>query len=138
LIDRRYIVSAATAFGLSVALLPIASHSQKFAVPSPLAAFDKNKDGTVDLSEAKQRATTVFDKIEKDNDTTLDAKEVGGRLSKDELKEADPDNDGTLTKDEYLALVEKRFDAADPDKDGTLDGKELNSTAGRSLLRLIR
>jgi Ca2+-binding EF-hand superfamily protein len=36
------------------------------------------------------------------------------------FKAADPDNDGTLTKDEYLALVEKLFNKADVDHDGTL------------------
>jgi hypothetical protein len=35
-------------------------------------------------------------------------------------------------------VVEQRFNAANPDKDGTLDAKELNSRAGRSLLRLLR
>jgi hypothetical protein len=51
---------------------------------------------------------------------------------------ADPDHDGTLTNDEYLAVVEQRFKAADPDNDGTLDAKELNSPAGRALLRLMK
>ena len=50
-------------------------------------------------------------------------------MSAKDLKAADPDNDGTLTKDEYLALVEGRFKAADPDNDGTLDSKELKSVA---------
>jgi Ca2+-binding EF-hand superfamily protein len=50
----------------------------------------------------------------------------------------DRDHDGTLTKGEYLAVVEKRFTAADPDKDGTLDRKELRSAAGRALVRLVR
>jgi hypothetical protein len=40
--------------------------------------------------------------------------------------------------DEYLAVVEQRFNAADPDKDGTLDAKELNSKAGKALLRLLK
>src|SRR5262245_53627424 len=50
---------------------------------------------------------------------------------------ADPDNDGTLDKNEFLALVEKRFKAADPDNEGTVDAKELKSAAGRSLTRLL-
>jgi len=36
------------------------------------------------------------------------------------------------------ALVEKRFKAADKDNDGTLDKKELNSSAGKALLRLLQ
>ncbi|MGA6965372.1 MAG: EF-hand domain-containing protein, partial [Xanthobacteraceae bacterium] len=50
----------------------------------------------------------------------------------------DPDKDGTLSKDEYLKVVESRFKAADPDNDGTLDEKELRSRAGQGLLRLLQ
>jgi hypothetical protein len=59
-------------------------------------------------------------------------------LTAKELAAADPDHDGTLTKDEYLAVVEQRFGAADSDHDGTLDAKELNTKAGRALLRLLK
>jgi Ca2+-binding EF-hand superfamily protein len=79
-----------------------------------------------------------FDRLERDHDGTLDARELKGRLSAKELAAADPDHDGTLTKDEYLALVEQRFKAADPDNDGTLDAKEFRSPAGRELLRLMK
>ena len=58
-------------------------------------------------------------------------------LGKKEFKAADPDNDGTLTKDEYLAIVERLFKKADVNNDGTLDAKELKSKAGRALKRLI-
>ena len=51
---------------------------------------------------------------------------------------ADPDKDGTLSKDEYLKVVENRFKAADPDNDGTLDEKELRLRAGQALLRLLQ
>jgi Ca2+-binding EF-hand superfamily protein len=63
---------------------------------------------------------------------------LAGRLTARELNAADPDHDGTLTVEEYLAVVEQRFKAADPDNDGTLDAKELNSRAGQALLRLLR
>jgi hypothetical protein len=58
-------------------------------------------------------------------------------LNAAEFAAADPDKDGTLSKDEYLKVVENRFNAADPDKDGTLDEKELRSRAGKALLRLL-
>jgi hypothetical protein len=54
------------------------------------------------------------------------------------LAAADPDHDGTLTANEYLAIIEQRFNAANPDRDGTLDARELNTGAGRALLRLLR
>jgi len=43
-----------------------------------------------------------------------------------------------LTKDEYLAAVEKRFKAANRDSDDTLDAKELGARPGRALQRLVR
>jgi hypothetical protein len=42
-----------------------------------------------------------------------------------------------LTKDEYLATVEKRFKAADRDSDDTLDANELRSRSGQALKRLV-
>jgi hypothetical protein len=105
---------------------------------SPMATYDTDKDGTLDLNEVKSAAGAVFDKLDKDSDTTIDRKEVGGRLSAKEFAAGDPDNDHTLTKDEYLAIAEKLFKAADTDNDGTLTAKELHSKAGRALLRLMR
>jgi hydroxylaminobenzene mutase len=68
----------------------------------------------------------------------VDRKEPRGRLSAKELVASDSDKDRTLSKDEYLAIVEQRFRAADADIDGTLTAKELNSRAGRALLRLLQ
>jgi hypothetical protein len=45
--------------------------------------------------------------------------------------------DLALTKDEYLALVEKLFNRADVDHDGTLSVQELKSTPAHTLKRLI-
>jgi Ca2+-binding EF-hand superfamily protein len=100
--------------------------------------LDTDNDGTVDLAEAKKAASALFDKLESDHDRTLDKRELANRLTRKELAAADPDHDGTLTKDEYLAVVEQRFSAADPDHDGTLDARELNSKAGQALLRLLK
>ena len=96
-----------------------------------------DKDGTVDLNEAKAAATALFDKLEKDNDGTLDRKELHGRIPDADWAVADPDNDKTISKDEYLAYVEAVFKKADTDNDGTLDAKELKTPAGRALVRLL-
>jgi Ca2+-binding EF-hand superfamily protein len=61
---------------------------------------------------------------------------LGGRLNANAA--ADHDNDRTLDKNEFLALVEKRFKVADPDNEGTIDAKELKSAAGNSLVRLLK
>jgi Ca2+-binding EF-hand superfamily protein len=97
----------------------------------PVRMFDTDNDGTIDLMEAKKAASAVFDRLDRDKDGTLDRLELNRRLSPKEFAAADPDHDGTLTKDEYL-------NAANPDKDGTLDAKELGSAAGKALLRLMR
>jgi hypothetical protein len=100
-----------------------------------LRTLDPDKDGTVDLAEAKDAASKLFDKLDRDH---VDKRELRGRISGRDFAAADPDNDGTLDKNEFLAIVEKRFKAADPDNEGTIDAKELKSPAGRSLTRLLK
>src|SRR5271156_5650155 len=114
----------------------VTSVSPAFAA-SALQSLDPDKDGTVDLAEAKTAASALFDKLEKDKDGTLDRKEVHGRIPDADWAVADPDNDKTISKDEYLAYVEAVFKKADADNDGTLDAKELKTPAGRALLRLL-
>ncbi len=105
---------------------------------SLVGQFDTDHDGTVDLAEAKKAASDTFDKLDVDHDGTLTFKELHGRMSRKEFAAADPDKDGTLTKDEYLAVVEQRFRAADRDHDGTLDNWEFQTPKGRALVRLLR
>jgi hypothetical protein len=49
---------------------------------------------------------------------------------------ADTDKDGTLSKDEYLALVERLFKAADVDHDETLSPAEFRLAI--TLRRLVQ
>ena len=129
------------AFGALAALVLVGDYSGAIAkeksVCEALKAIDSDNDGTVDLNEAKNAASALFDKLETDKDGTLTTKELQGRLSRNEFEAADPDKDATLSKDEYLAIVERLFKKADVNNDGTLDAKELKSKAGRALKRLI-
>jgi Ca2+-binding EF-hand superfamily protein len=135
MITRRTLILtfAASTFVAGISALPALAQSSKL-----IQMLDTDNDGTVDLAEAKKAASALFDKLDADHDGTLDKRELARRLSAKELAAADPDHDGTLSKEEYLALVEQRFRAADPDNDGKLDAKELNTKAGRALLRLLR
>jgi len=108
------------------------------APKSVFAMLDPDKDGTVDLAEAKTAGSAAFDRLEKDHDGTLDHSEMHGRLTTKDVVAADPDKDGTLDKAEYLALVEQRFKAADRDNDGTVNASELRSPAGQALIRLLK
>jgi Ca2+-binding EF-hand superfamily protein len=129
---RKMIVIAAT--GLIGAATPAVARTVK---PSPVARFDTDHDGTVDLVEAKRAALAAFDKLDTDKDGTLDLKELRGRLSRKEFAAAERDNDKTLSKDEYLAVVEQRFKAADADGDGSVSAAEFRTPAGRALARLL-
>jgi Ca2+-binding EF-hand superfamily protein len=130
---------------LTVATLTIASLSPGMIATSVWPAFaasaldslDPDKDGTVDLNEAKAASSALFDKLDVDHDGTLDRKELNDRISAEDWKIADPDNDKTIRKAEYLAFVEVAFKRANPDNDNTIDAKELKTPAGRALLRLL-
>lgn len=104
----------------------------------PMRAFDIDKDGTLDLAEAKSAAAARFDQLNPDNDDSLDPREAAPVLQGDAFRQADANGDGGISKAEYLAYVEVMFTRANPDKDGTIDRTELNSPAGQALLRLLR
>jgi Ca2+-binding EF-hand superfamily protein len=134
MISRRTAIAVALT-GLSVAATPALAQKKNSTL---VGQFDTDNDGTVDLNEAKKAAAELFDRLDADKDGTLDLKELHGRLSRKEFAAADPDHDKTLSKDEYLALVEQRFKAADVDHDGTLDNFEFHTLKGRALTRLLR
>jgi hypothetical protein len=62
------------------------------ALAASALALDSDKDGTVDLNEAKAAANALFDKLDVDHDGTLDRKELKDRISAEDWKIADPDN----------------------------------------------
>jgi Ca2+-binding EF-hand superfamily protein len=129
-------LTLASLLAISSPLAMVATSSPAFAA-SALQTLDPDKDGTVDLNEAKTAAGALFDQLDVDHGGALDRKELKDRISKEDWKVADPDNDKTISKDEYLAFVEVAFKRANPDNDGTLDAKELETPAGRALLRLL-
>jgi Ca2+-binding EF-hand superfamily protein len=135
MIPRRFVLLMLAVATLPGGSRPVSAQSRR---RTPIQMFDTDNDGTLDLAEVKKAASALFARLDRDHDGTLDKRELAGRLSSKELAAADPDHDGTLTADEYLAVVEQRFNAADPDKDGTLDARELNTSAGRALLKLLR
>src|ERR1700674_429453 len=99
--------------------------------------FDPQKDRNVAENETRKTASSPFDRLDTDKDGTLDANELRGRLSKQDFQANDPDHDSTLTKDEYLAIVEQRFKSADANHDGKLKIDELTSAPGAVLVKLI-
>jgi hypothetical protein len=104
---------------------------------STVTRIDTDHDGTVDLAEAKKSGPEVFDRLDTDKDGTLNMAELHGRLSRKDFAAADGDADKTLSKDEYLAVVEQRFKSADADGDGSVSAAEFATPAGRALARLL-
>jgi len=125
--------SAATA-AASVSQNDTSQNDSETETDMPLLA---NKDMTLDLAEVKTAASAHFDKLNQDGDSTLEAAEVKGVIGTKLFNLADPDHDGTISKVEYLALVEKLFKKADKDNDGTLSVDELKSKSALQLKRLI-
>jgi Ca2+-binding EF-hand superfamily protein len=99
--------------------------------------LDPDSDGTVDLDETRKAASTLFDRLDRNRNGSLNKRELGGRVTQEEFAAVDADKDGSLSKNEYLAVVERRFKAADQGNDGKLTEKELRSYPGRALLRLL-
>jgi hypothetical protein len=133
MLSRRTVMLAAIATTLIGSVPGLAASDYEL-----LKGLDLDRDGTVDLDEAIKAASAVCDMIDRDGDGRLTRHELSGRLSVRELRAADPDHDGTLSKAEYLALTTARFRAADADADGTLATGELRSKGGRALLRLLK
>ena len=131
-------ISRRQAIAMAVTALIGAATPARAKDSSLVGQFDTDHDGTVDLAEAKKAGSDMFDKLDVDHDGTLTFKELHGRMSRKEFAAADPDKDGTLTKEEYLAVVEQRFKAADKDHDGTLSNWEFQTPKGRALVRLLR
>jgi hypothetical protein len=106
--------------------------------PASFEAIDRDRDGTIDLDEAKRAAVLLFDQLDRHRTGRLTRSELGrGRMTLAEFSWADRDHDGTLTKDEYLALVERQFRAADLDGDGTVTRAEFKARSGLPLRRLL-
>lgn len=116
------IAALSLASALALAADPELTEAQ---VEPAFAKADANKNGTVDLAEAKKFGITqkAFTKANPDNDGSLDRKEFAAAIVA-QFVEANPDNDGTLDPKEArkAGITSKAvFEAANPDQDGTLD-----------------
>ena len=108
------------------------------ARPVSFAGIDRNRDGLLDLDEVKRAAGLLFDQLDAGRGGKLTRAQLGRhRITAAQFRAADSDHSGTLTKTEFLALVEQQFGAADTDHDGTLSRAEFESRNALPLRRLI-
>jgi hypothetical protein len=131
---KRLVIASSLTISITLGLGSVCAQAK--ASSSPVEKIDTDNDGTIDLTEIKASADSVFSTLEKDADGTLDMKELRGKISKKDFKTADPDSDGSVSKDELMSYVEALFKDVDTDHEGTIDAKELKSKKGKDLLRL--
>jgi hypothetical protein len=130
--------------GVCVAIvLEASAASAQVSTADSMKMIDTGGDGTINLTEAKFAAAAVIVKIDGNHDGVLSNEELGGRATA--VDKVAPSGrfmfwktEGTLTKQEYLDLVEGKFKPATPDEDGTLDAKELETEQGQALLKLLQ
>jgi Ca2+-binding EF-hand superfamily protein len=116
----------------------VAAPTAAFARGGSFEAIGRNVPGVIDLDEAKRAAELLFQRLDRHQTGKLTRAQLGRRrLTVAEFSWADRDHDGTLDKDEYLALVERQFRAADVDQNGVVSRDEFASTTGLPLRRLL-
>jgi hypothetical protein len=123
-----------TALFLLTASLCHARHHDADAI---IAIYDSNHDLGLDLAEVRAAGGKHFDTLNRDGDTTLEMPEVLGIVGPRMFAWADRDHDGSLSKEEYLALVGRLFRRADTQHFGRLYSRDLRGKAAQALLELI-
>jgi len=102
-----------------------------------IAKVDRNKDGKMNIFEAKRAGKATFKALNPDGDRTLEPMEVSERIGPKTFKKYNIIRGKGLDKIEWTRLVKDRFRAANPDRDFTIECDELHTAAGRRLLAVI-
>ena len=125
-------------FGLASCIVTPAALARGGARAGSFPGIDRDGDGTIDLEEAKRAGGQLFERLDRRHTGKLSRIKLGlRRVTRDEFSWADRDHDGTLDKDEFLALVERQFRAADVDHDGTVSRAEFEARTGLPFRRLV-
>jgi len=132
--------------------------AQEGQIDRLVKAVDRTHTGKISRNDTKQFVLDNFDRLDADHDGTLSLEELEAPLRAQlshasgtdqaslrsslrslgqDFKEMGKDRNGTVSKDEYVAFVQRQFDAANADKDETLEPKELASSKGRRILVLL-
>ena len=102
-----------------------------------IAKYDRNRDGKLNIFEAKRAGKATFRALNPDGDFTLEYDEVRGRIGPKTFDRYNRIKRRGLDRVEWTRLVRGRFYAANPDGDRTIDCDELRTRVGRRLLAVI-
>lgn len=129
-------VGAAVALGALFAetTVAVAGHNDACAI---IAKMDRNRDGKMDIFEAKRAGKAAFKSLNPDGDFTLEPAEVQSRIGPQTFDKYNRIKRKGLDMIEWKRLVKDRFRAANPDKDRTIECAELHTPAGERLLAVI-
>ncbi len=122
----------------AIAAMPLQCAGKQYAMDAVIAKYDRNHDHGLDLAEVRAAASAHFDALNRDGDTTLETSEAREIVGPQMFARADTDHDGTLSKEEYLALVERLFRKTDTEHFGRLYARDLSGKAAHALLKLIQ
>ena len=136
--SNRHLVAGLAALSLAVATGAQArSTGGELSPKAFMKAVNGDADKTISKDELDAYAKKRFADLERDNDKTLDDKELKGRLSAAGMSAADPDKDRSVDEAEFVGYADKLFDEANGKHDTTLSLKELQSPAGLKLIKLL-
>ena len=137
--------AAALAVSLAAALCAAPAFAQGAAQPGGTAdatafvqRFDRSGKGQLDLKGVLNAAIVKFGMLDTERRGRLTEQQLGGLLTPEEFRIANPDGDTTIGAEEWFDLVRRRFHAANPDNDGSLTVDEFRTPAGQALLKLLQ
>lgn len=134
-IGARTVLFGAVAAMLLGAASPAAAY--RLVPADAVAYFDLDGDQMLAWNEVEAAARKAFARLDKAGTGRIPFADVADRLNRRQFDAVNPDHDGTLEIDEWLALARKRFEAADQNRDGKLTRSELGRPAGKALVDLL-
>jgi hypothetical protein len=103
-----------------------------------LSGFFPINQGVLAHADAMTLASVAYDQLNRANIRGLSAHDLAGRLSALDFAAGDSDDDRSIDKGEYLAVVDARFVAAGRGSVALLTCRQLETSEGRALLALLR
>lgn len=106
---------------------------------TPLEGADANHDGKITKQEYLDARAEHFSRLDRNGDGVIDdadSRDAGNRSERAQRAAGamrgriDANNDGKITKEEFVNAPAMLFDRFDADKNGELDAKELEAARG--------